>query len=427
MDARREKVLQCGRGSIPRKVGLISAALRPMNGLQCGRGSIPRKVTFRRKAIMEAIQRLQCGRGSIPRKVAKGPPRCRLRAPASMWPGEYPPEGRGEVGRDVEPAEPASMWPGEYPPEGRRPPLNGSSPAPRFNVAGGVSPGKVGERPDRGTGERAASMWPGEYPPEGRVPSLARSLTRTAGFNVAGGVSPGRSPRSPTPAPLPLGRFNVAGGVSPGRSLLGDGAVVFAVPLQCGRGSIPRKVAERRRTASKEAVASMWPGEYPPEGRRSSRGVKRPTRAAASMWPGEYPPEGPARTAPPNAASASFNVAGGVSPGRSWTGRRSRMSFARLQCGRGSIPRKVIRALMFRALAVQPLQCGRGSIPRKVRRSPPEPSGPSQGFNVAGGVSPGRSGSRPSGANPRLRASMWPGEYPPEGREASRHRLRVSE
>ena len=59
------------------------------------------------------------------------------------------------------------MWPGEYPPEG----ISGDDPrldgAPRFNVAGGVSPGRSRRDLVKAEAKLEASMWPGEYPPEG--------------------------------------------------------------------------------------------------------------------------------------------------------------------------------------------------------------------------------------------------------------------
>ena len=656
--------LQCGRGSIPRKVGwLVRGEFTTDKALQCGRGSIPRKVVPNRSENLLFGLLLQCGRGSIPRKVGLPLPHKPKEAQvASMWPGEYPPEGlhmRGSsfrtggsfnVAGGVSPgrsasaaAQPAlspalqcgrgsiprkvaggvgdggdgyraSMWPGEYPPEGRPPLQRGHGAALHgFNVAGGVSPGRSLPPRSGEPGAATASMWPGEYPPEGlrRRRSAASSLT---GFNVAGGVSPGRSMpmpsgRRPTPPALQCGRgsiprkvggkgladrlpavasmwpgeyppegraggrrrcrgwrrFNVAGGVSPGRSWPGakdpehpaasmwpgeyppegrlraaasevapggasmwpgeyppegrpSGAAASArrrslqcgrgsiprkvrpaggmveaagILLQCGRGSIPRKVVVDRLPAHPQAPASMWPGEYPPEGRDLRR---RPTEhpparfnVAGGVSPGRsaVPPDGrrdqlllqcgrgsiprkvdaSVRNPPPRpplqcgrgsiprkvgpgrhrtaARSPGFNVAGGVSPGRSTLNPSAPCSLTPLQCGRGSIPRKVSFGRCAAAFRAWWLQCGRGSIPRKVPRPPaswsatddgasmwpgeypPEgrprsrfrPVARRPGFNVAGGVSPGRSALNCPGANPRRRkASMWPGEYPPEGR-----------
>ena len=114
------------------------------------------------------------------------------------------------------------MWPGEYPPEGRANEWTGGGGPGSFNVAGGVSPGR--SAPLACPAALAiASMWPGEYPPEGRQPYGA-----------------------------------------PGR---------VAAALQCGRGSIPRKVEKPAAPGNMKDDASMWPGEYPPEGRwrRSER------------------------------------------------------------------------------------------------------------------------------------------------------------
>ena len=345
----------------------------------------------------ESTHRLQCGRGSIPRKVGRSSPSPPLPSPgfnvaggvspgrspsalpgrggagrgASMWPGEYPPEGRAACETAMEERHLASMWPGEYPPEGPAGGLAGSSPLPRFNVAGGVSPGRSPDAPSAWTpgislqcgrgsiprkvvaewwreeqGIPAASMWPGEYPPEG--PRLRRPA---AGWPPPASMWPGEYPpegRRPHLHIRPAQeRFNVAGGVSPGRS--------------------SRPHASRSSTVP----ASMWPGEYPPEGRHDSTTTGRDGNPA-SMWPGEYPPEGPVRSSGSPPPRSRFNVAGGVSPGRS----------------RGD-----------RAMPIPPpgaLQCGRGSIPRKVViTSPPTPS-PGRRFNVAGGVSPGRSPEQPT-------------------------------
>ena len=304
-----------------------------------------------------------------------------------MWPGEYPPEGRRSARwRGWPRRSSASMWPGEYPPEGRGRQVGGEPAAYRFNVAGGVSPGRS------------------------RRPGGRQSLP--PGFNVAGGVSPGRSSFRRRPARRRR-RFNVAGGVSPGRSPSG----------------IPLRIVS-------DGHASMWPGEYPPEGRAH--------RAVAIAAPelqcgrGSIPRK---VVLPPRSihhmTKTGFNVAGGVSPGRSessgWKvllspslqcGRgsiprkvtafcSSASSVPALQCGRGSIPRKVAGALpgiTYRA----PLQCGRGSIPRKVTTTSATPGPGSRRFNVAGGVSPGRSRGaappcRPTGLRFNVAGGVSPG------------------
>ena len=457
---------------------------------------------------------LQCGRGSIPRKVDGGI--CLLCSDdsASMWPGEYPPEGPRGRGRPVEGSRCASMWPGEYPPEGPRAAVDSHTRRHRFNVAGGVSPGRSPRSPigrsaasrrlqcGRGSiprkvvdgrehrrGSRSlASMWPGEYPPEGRpmLPDLERLFAASMwpgeyppeglyhlrpvlpAFRAS--MWPGEYPPegrdSPAAPPLPdaVRGFNVAGGVSPGRSWrprprqrLAPGASMWpgeyppeglcravrrdcARRLQCGRGSIPRKVGDRATVQKRgEVRASMWPGEYPPEGRQACYGLR--FGFEASMWPGEYPPEGlgviarrdfgstllqcgrgsiPRKVAAGTARRRAFRPIASMWPGEyppegHGEARKVKARFPKLlQCGRGSIPRKVGQAWDV-AIIDHTLQCGRGSIPRKVSAGRWLGS-PTTGFNVAGGVSPGRSAREPVKSSGSRVASMWPGEYPPEGR-----------
>ena len=278
--------------------------------------------------------------GVSPGRSSGDPKRERAEVAASMWPGEYPPEGRDSAGRFT--AAPAALqcgrgsiprkvgtrtssWMsgrtrfnvagGVSPGRSSRRSGTASSSGTGFNVAGGVSPGRSTPAPATGPAEPSASMWPGEYPPEGRGTGWPTTATRSR-FNVAGGVSPGRS-LTRRDIMTGMDGFNVAGGVSPGRST-------------------------KTHPSPTRTAASMWPGEYPPEGRDRGRGDVR-ERRPASMWPGEYPPEG----------------RDPVSPSL-WAG-------------------------------AVPLQCGRGSIPRKVKVRPRWSAAQVPSFNVAGGVSPGRS------------------------------------
>ena len=109
------------------------------------------------------------------------------------------------------------MWPGEYPPEGRASRADEVSASRRFNVAGGVSPGRSPEPDGAGASSARFNVAGGVSPGRSVAWRLPKSF-RHPSFNVAGGVSPGRSVRARGHEPQQLARFNVAGGVSPGRS-----------------------------------------------------------------------------------------------------------------------------------------------------------------------------------------------------------------
>ena len=305
------------------------------------------------------------------------------------------------------------MWPGEYPPEGRA------------------------RRMSRARSSDDASMWPGEYPPEGR-----RSGSRTNSGGMPG-LQCGRG-SIPRKVPEDWRSGNAHGLLQCGRGSIPRKVFFFSftdwrqMALQCGRGSIPRKVDPAPLSFLRHLLASMWPGEYPPEGRTGSPmggaetpsfnvagGVSpgrsggillnRPPVKRASMWPGEYPPEGRQRPSSSRWSRRRFNVAGGVSPGRSrWSGT-GRKRNRRLQCGRGSIPRKVVDRLCAVANDLQTLQCGRGSIPRKVRRTTAV-SRLRRSLQCGRGSIPRKVEQLGVVVLAGEVASMWPGEYPPEGR-----------
>ena len=216
-----------------------------------------------------------------------------------------------------------------------------------FNVAGGVSPGRSGAwgRPRRfdtvlqcGRGsiprkvvesKRSRNLFSKLQCGRGSIPRKVAEGRRAVspggeGFNVAGGVSPGRSGWTGFGMPTPSG-FNVAGGVSPGRST--------------------RTLTRRGwRSWSFNVAGGVSPGRSGPK------------------WP------------PSSASTHCFNVAGGVSPGRSGVETWNLHLTPKLQCGRGSIPRKVSAEPCRRARSALSLQCGRGSIPRKVDRGRGKPS-----------------------------------------------------
>ena len=262
------------------------------------------------------------------------------------------------------------MWPGEYPPEGHPLDRRRTDGPPRFNVAGGVSPGRSARtRPTIRPPHLGASMWPGEYPPEGPprnevmtdtgqrlqcgrgsiprkvVAMIVESSAHHQSLQCGRGSIPRKVPHALTSSfRYGLG-FNVAGGVSPGRS------------------------SPRLRPQSAHPHASMWPGEYPPEGRRlAGYRISRPSRA--SMWPGEYPPEGQQQRQLRRANRIASMWPGEYPPeGRRHSGPTSRVRGV-LQCGRGSIPRKVCGGICSPLDWGATLQCGRGSIPRKVAIRP---------------------------------------------------------
>ena len=319
--------------------------------LQCGRGSIPRKVG-RRRFFRLCSRSLQCGRGSIPRKVVVRAPVCERLYAASMWPGEYPPEGRRYLRAGRVEVVIASMWPGEYPPEGHR-------------SAGLVV---LGPR---------ASMWPGEYPPEGHLEASAFLSAPAPASMWPGEYPPEGHHRGERPPALDLHRFNVAGGVSPGRS--------------------PTTIV----TWDEVYKASMWPGEYPPEGQFPP--YASASLSTASMWPGEYPPEGRRRGQHRRTEPQRLQCGRGSIPRKVAGMNRRAPASPALQCGRGSIPRKVPGRPPTPSGPPPGLQCGRGSIPRKVVASTSRQAQPKElSFNVAGGVSPGRSPhTRPEGPTGR--------------------------
>ena len=281
-------------------------------------------------------------------------------------------------------------------------------------------------------------MWPGEYPPEGHRRPERRSAD-SPGFNVAGGVSPGRSPSMPTTSWTGTSSFNVAGGVSPGRSTRWASSPRTNTGLQCGRGSIPRKVAAPRLYPHRLRGLQCGRGSIP-------RKVLRPQvlrlddRLRFNVAGGVSPGRSPSSAGGRGARLSSFNVAGGVSPGRSSRLLSSQRFAKSLQCGRGSIPRKVAWGRSLPVLCGVVASMWPGEYPPEGRCGTwNDPCAGECGFNVAGGVSPGRSSTSTTtrsltsglqcgrGSIPRKvgacrraarcqqGASMWPGEYPPEG------------
>ena len=176
----------------------------------------------------------------MPRKKAALAESSRLTSAASMRPGHCAPEKAATFG-------------------GRT-----GAPAPRFNEAGALCPGK---RPPSGPGSAPpapASMRPGHCAPEKGPVTLSGRRERVC-FNEAGALCPGKRR-----IPLPYGgrrrSFNEAGALCPGK-----------------------RVRERAPDAH-ELGASMRPGHCAPEKGGGSADHGFPP-IPASMRPGHCAPE----------------------------------------------------------------------------------------------------------------------------------------